>query len=169
MLPSEKLRKIISEKIGVDLEKHAWSEEFKKMVFEYKLDKNYEEDLENLETLKEVYEYGLNIGHAGLTARYLIRNIPNASLYYGKFPPMAGTKNAPDGKYAWLIYNGCLLDTTLMICLKVNDAYTLGYFKEVSVASESDKILSEYELFSNEYKHYLEDKEEFAKSIIATQ
>ncbi len=163
MLPSEKLRKIISEKIGIDLEKHAWSEEFKKMVFEYKLDKDYEKDLDSL---KEVFEYGLNIGHAGLTSRYLIRNIPDANLYYGKFPPMTGTKNSPDGNYAWIIYNGCLLDTTLMICLKVNDAYKLGYFKEVRVASESDKLLSEYELFSNEYKQYLEDKEAFAKDII---
>jgi hypothetical protein len=163
MLPSEKLREIISKKINVDLNKYAWNYDFKTFVFSLSLDEDYEREVHSLD---EVFTYGLNIGHCGLTARYLVINIPYTDLYYGKFPPLAGTKNSSRGNHAWAVCNDFVIDTTLMIILPVEKAKEIGYIFEKKISSESSKCLSEYELFSNEYANYVQDNEAFVKSLV---
>ena len=70
MLPSERLRKDISKKYNVELEQYAWPEQFSELVFKIELDESLET---NAKTLKDVYEKGFNIGHCGLTSRYIAR------------------------------------------------------------------------------------------------
>ena len=78
MLPSELLRKEIEEKYNVDLEQYTWPEQFRNLVFSILLDENLEE---NARTLKEIYEKGFNIGHCGLTSRYISRKFDEAKMY----------------------------------------------------------------------------------------
>lgn len=162
MLPSEELRNKISNVINIDLNRYAWSEEFKNFVFSFKLDKLYEDELKYLE---EAFLYGLNIGHCGLTSRYIALNIPKTDLYYGKFLPLAGTKNSKNGNHAWTVCGEYVIDTTLMIALPIAEAKELGYIFERHIDSESAKELSEYDTFSNEFRQYNKDKESFVKSL----
>jgi hypothetical protein len=60
MLPSEELRQSIQETYNIDLNKYAWSEEFKQQVLSTKLDKVLES---HADTLQDVYQMGFNIGH----------------------------------------------------------------------------------------------------------
>ncbi len=163
MLPSEELRNTISKMINIDLNYYAWNEEFKNFVFSFKLDKLYEDELRYFE---EAFLYGLNIGHCGLASRYIAQNIPRVDLYYGKFMPLAGTKNSPNGNHAWTVCGEYVIDTTLMIALPIDKAKELGYIFERKIDPESAKELSEYDTFSNEFRRYNKDKESFVKSLV---
>ena len=62
MIPSEELRKELSNLYNIDLEQYAWTEELKQQIFSTKLDKDLET---NADTLKEIYSLAYNIGHCG--------------------------------------------------------------------------------------------------------
>lgn len=148
MLPSEKLRLLISKLYNIDLEKYAWTEKFKRFVFSIKLDKDLES---NATTLGEIYQHGFNIGHCGLTSRYVIRNLKNSNLQYGITNILKGTKASPNGEHAWIISNNILIDTTLMICIPITKMNELGYIPQKTIEKESACMLSEYDVFDNEF------------------
>ena len=123
MLPSEKLRKEIEETHNLNLEKYAWNAHLKQQIFSIELDDTIETQATNL---KEIYEHGFNIGHCGLTSRYICRRFDAAKLFYGKASLLVGTKSSPNGEHAWTNINGLVIDTTLMICMRENLAKELS-------------------------------------------
>ena len=149
MLPSEKLRLLISKLYGIDLEKYAWPEDLKNIIFSIELDKTLES---HATYLGEIYQYGFNIGHCGLTSRYLVRGIKGAKLHYGFAEILKGTKASLAGNHAWTIINNVLVDTTLMICIPVDKMADLGYVTERIISDNSAKMLSEYDLYDNDFK-----------------
>ena len=106
MLPSEKLREEIEKEYNINLKQYTWSEELKKEIFSTELDTTLET---HAKTLKEIYEHGYNIGHCGLTSRYISRQIKDANLYYGKAKLLIGTKSSPNGEHAWTVLNNHLI------------------------------------------------------------
>ena len=60
MLPSEQLRRKVSQENGINLEQYKWSEELTSQILEIKLDKELEP---SADTLREIYSQGFNIGH----------------------------------------------------------------------------------------------------------
>lgn len=156
MLPSEKLRLLISKLYGIDLEK------LKNVIFSLELDK----DLEIHATyLGEIYQYGFNIGHCGLTSRYIVRGMNGAKLHYGITEILKGTKASLDGNHAWTIINNVLIDTTLMICIPVDKMAELGYVTKQILADDSAKLLSEYDLYDNDFKE-LESNQNFQEELL---
>lgn len=162
MLPSEILRDIISKRIGIDLNQYAWNEEFKNFVFKIKLDKMYEETIFNM---SEVYKQGFNIGHCGLTSRYLVQNLKNSDLYYGKFSGLVGTKRSEKGGHAWVVQDELVIDTTLMIMLPIDKAKEIGYTFERKLSRSSATVLSEYELYSHEHRHFVNNPSEYFTNL----
>ena len=149
MLPSEVLREVISKKYNINLEKYAWKEEFKKLVFSIKLDNDLET---NATTLGEIYSEGFNIGHCGLTSRYIARGFEEAELYFGKAKLLIGTKKSPNGEHAWTIINDYLIDSTLMICIPKSHMEDLGYKCEKHLEHSCARLLSEYDVYDHEYE-----------------
>lgn len=162
MLPSEKLRMLIAKTYNIDLEKYAWNEDFKNFILSILLDEDYEE---TLRTMQEVYEKGFNIGHCGLTSRYLVINFEDAELHYGTCSLLKGTKSSPKGSHAWTIINNILIDTTLMISIPVEKMSEYGYSTQKVIAKESACILPEYDAFSNEIYSLEKNKEEFENEL----
>lgn len=150
MLPSDILRADISQKYNVDLEQYVWSDDFKKLVFSTKLDKTLEE---SADTLGEIYLHGFNIGHCGLTSRYIARQFDEASLYYGKAKLLVGTNNAPNGEHAWTCIRDFLIDSTLMICVPLSKASDFGYVAEKEIEHDCARLLSEYDIYEIEFKN----------------
>lgn len=148
MLESDTLRQQIAKQYNIDLESYKWNEEFTNEVFSIQLDPHLES---YASTLGEIYKKGFNIGHCGLTSRYLARAFNEATLYYGSAKLLVGTKNSPNGEHAWIILNNHLIDTTLMICIPTSIANTLGYTTEKEIAHDSARMLSEYDIFDLEY------------------
>ena len=149
MLPSEILRKEIGTKYNINLEQYAWSDELKKDIFSIELDDTIETQAS---TLKEIYEHGFNIGHCGLTSRYVCRKFDSANLFYGKANLLIGTKAAPNGEHAWTTLNNYIIDTTLMIAIPSDKAKELGYNPEKEIAPVSARILSEYDTYDSEFE-----------------
>ena len=150
MLPSEELRKEISQLYNINLEKFAWSEELKKQILSIKLDEELET---NAETLEEIYTLGYNIGHCGLTSRYIAKQFNEAKLFYGKAKLLVGTKSAPNGEHAWTTINNFLIDTTLMLCIPITEIIKLGYITEKEIAHDSARMLSEYDRYDNDFEN----------------
>ncbi len=150
MLPSEKLRNEISELYNINLEQYAWSEELKHQIFSTKLDKDLES---NADTLEDIYTLGYNIGHCGLTSRYVARQFNEAKLFYGKAKLLVGTKSAPNGEHAWTTINNFLIDTTLMICIPITEITKLGYIPEKEIAHVNARLLSEYDRYDNDFEN----------------
>ena len=149
MIPSEILRTEISQKYNMNLEEYKWNDEFLANVFSIGLD----EDLETYaSTLGEIYKQGFNIGHCGLTSRYIARKYSQATLYYGKARLLIGTRNSPNGEHAWVTIKNYLIDTTLMICIPLDISESLGYIPEKQISSESARMLSEYDTYDNEFQ-----------------
>lgn len=148
MLPSEILRQEIEEKYNINLSQYTWTEDLKQEIFSIELDQNIETQAT---TLKEIYELGFNIGHCGLTSRYICRKFDNATLFYGNAKLLIGTDSSPNGEHAWTILNDHLIDTTLMISIPTNKIKELGYTKEKEIAPFSARILSEYDTYETEF------------------
>lgn len=150
MLPSEILRNEIEEKHNVDLKKYAWNDNLKQEIFSTPLDDSIET---YATTLKEIYEKGFNIGHCGLTSRYICRRFEDATLYYGKAKLLVGTKDSPNGEHAWTILNNNVIDTTLMLCIPKEKAKELGYNVEKEIIPYCARVLSEYDTYDMEFEN----------------
>ena len=149
MLPSEELRKEIEKIYNINLTQYAWSKELKQEIFSTQLDCHTET---YATTLKEIYEFGFNIGHCGLTSRYICRKFENATLFYGQAKLLVGTDSSPNGEHAWTILNNYLIDTTLMIVIPIDKITELGYTPEKEIAPFSARVLSEYDTYDTEFK-----------------
>ncbi len=154
MLPSEKLRANISIIYNIDLSKYAWPKELYDFIMNIDLDPTIEEQIFKME---DVYKKGLNIGLCGLTNRYLAINMVEADTHVGICELLKGTRNAQDGNHSWTTINGILIDTTLMIAIKEEDAQKFGYSSKKVLAKESAKILPEYNTYSTEIKERLNE------------
>lgn len=146
MLDSELLRSEIGNVYNIDLEQYKWDMQLQEEIFKIELDK-YCED--NVSTMKEVYEWGLNIGNCGLTSRYFAIHFPRALYHRGKCKLLVGTKKAPNGEHAWIENDGYVIDSTLMIKVPVDEADK--YYKSEGVLHyDSARKLPEYNTYSNE-------------------
>lgn len=162
MLPSEKLRKLISKIYNIDLEVYAWPQDLKDFIFSISLDSDYENDIISMQ---EVYNKGFNIGHCGLTSRYLAINFEDSFVHIGKCTLLKGTKASLDGNHAWIIINNYLIDPTLMLCIPLEKINELGYSSQKVLAKESACTLPEYDTFSSELQRLEKDKDSFEESL----
>lgn len=161
MLPSEELRQTISAKYNIDLEQFAWPTKLKEQILSIVLDKALET---HASTLEEIFQKGFNIGHCGLTSRYVARKYDKATLYYGNASLLKGTKNSPNGEHAWTTLDGYLIDSTLMIAIPLELIHELGYTPESQIAHSSARMLSEYDVYDHEFNE--ENKKNYKKLIL---
>lgn len=150
MLPSEQLRLEVSKEQNTDLEQYKWTEELKEIILGINLDKEVEPTFDKM---SEVYTVGFNIGHCGLTSRYVVRTFDKAKLYYGKSKLLVGTPSSPNGEHAWTTLEGYIIDTTLMICFPESKRVELGYIPEKEILPLAARVLSEYDTYESELKN----------------
>lgn len=95
-----------------------------------------------------IFEMGLNIGNCGLTARYLSFLFEDFILVQsGTCDLLKGTEGAPNGEHAWLVVGEFLYDTTLMLKIAKDVAYSsLGYIPDVEITSKELKKINSYNL-----------------------
>ena len=84
----------------------------------------------------QIFEEGLNIGSCGETSSHLSYIFDDFILIEkGWCEILIGTPGAPKGEHAWLLVDGYVYDTTLMLKIKQEIAYNvLGYvpYKEIT-------------------------------------
>jgi hypothetical protein len=141
---SDDLRIKLSKKFSFNLEDYVWNDDLNDYLMKIKL--GIDEEL--VHTMSEVYEFGYNIGFCGLTSRYFAIALPRANLIYGNLPLLKGTKCSKDGNHAWIINDGFVIDSTLRLIIPEYIATKIGYTIQKTLAYDSARMLSEYELYS---------------------
>ncbi len=125
MIPSVKLRKIISKNHKINLDAFSWNKEFNNNIFKITF-----YDGRTKTSLKKIFENGYNIGNCLLTSYYVINAIENAYICTGKVEILKGTKNSKDGDHVWIENDSYIIDTTLMICIPKYNVYSRFYKKD---------------------------------------
>lgn len=128
MIPSKRLRKIISKSKKINLERCAWNKDLETKIFNIDfIDGNKKT------SLKEIFKNGYNIGNCLLTAYYVSSLFPESSICTGKVEILKGTKNCQNGDHVWIETNNCIIDTTLMIAFDKYDVYNKFYIKDYEI------------------------------------
>ncbi len=78
-------------------------------------------------TLYDFFINGLNVGRCRETADYLTRMFPEWALYIGFLPAIKGTLRSPGGEHSWIVIDGKVYDTSLLLIIDEQYAHNLGY------------------------------------------
>ncbi|MBO5477405.1 MAG: hypothetical protein J6A15_06630 [Clostridia bacterium] len=152
MIPSKSLRKIISKRRKIKLERYAWSKEFEKKIFDIVF-----LDGSKKTTLKEIFKNGYNIGNCLLTAHYVATILQDSSICTGKVEILKGTKNSEHGDHVWIETEDYIIDTTLMITINKSDVYAKFYKKDYTIVPNFSPADLNYECESYSKKNYPEE------------
>lgn len=154
MIPSKRLRLIISKNHKLKLEKYSWSKELQDKIFSIKFT-----DVRKKLSLKTVFKNGYNIGKCLLTSYYVSTIFDDSLICTGKVEILKGTKNSPNGDHVWIETEESIIDTTLMIILSKKSKYAKLYTKEADIkpifSHEDLNYQNEiYEHQNNIHKYY---------------
>ena len=152
MIPSKKLRRLISKKNKIQLEAFIWEKEFERKIFKILFEDK---------TLKDIFENGYNIGNCLLTSSCIFPLFANASICSGKVEILKGTKNSINGDHVWIETDEYIIDTTLMVKIPINSIYSKYYNKEYTISptfSPTDLNYDKeiYEKTTNPFKYYFD-------------
>ncbi len=128
MIPSKRLRLIISKHHKIKLEDYSWSKEFENRINKIKFKDGYK-----TLSLKTIFKDGYNIGNCLLTAYYVSTIFERPLICTGKVEILKGTKNCPDGDHVWIEVDDMVVDTTLMVVFPIDSSLYEYYKKSGSI------------------------------------
>lgn len=79
---------------------------------------------------EDVFKLGGNIGGCTSCSYRLSYSFNNVYICGGTLPWLVGTKNSEDGKHTWMVCNGYIYDTSLMLIIDESYAKNFGYIQE---------------------------------------
>lgn len=128
MIPSKRLRLIISKHHKIKLEDYSWSKEFENRINKIKFKDGYK-----TLSLKTIFKDGYNIGNCLLTAYYVSTIFERPLICTGKVEILKGTKNCLDGDHVWIEVDDMVVDTTLMVVFPIDSSLYEYYKKSGSI------------------------------------
>lgn len=88
------------------------------------------QNIRRINSFTDVFKDGANIGYCTVASKQLSYSFNDCYICGGILPCLIGTKNSPDGSHTWIVYNGEIYDTSLMIILDEKSASSLGYVEQ---------------------------------------
>lgn len=89
------------------------------------------QNVRRINSFTDVFVDGANIGYCTVASKQLSYSFNGCQICGGIVPILVGTKNCDDGSHTWMVYNGKIFDTTLMLVIDENFAKErLGYIEE---------------------------------------
>lgn len=89
------------------------------------------QNIRTINSFMDVFMEGTNIGYCTVASKQLSYSFNDCQICGGLLPILAGTKNCEDGSHTWMIHNGKIYDTTLMLVIDEGFAKErLGYIEE---------------------------------------
>lgn len=111
------------------------------------------QNVRRINSFTDVFVDGANIGYCTVASKQLSYSFDNCQICGGVVPVLAGTKNCEDGSHTWLVFDGKVYDTTLMLIIDEKFAKeSLGYREENRYDPNRDRYYSaakEFTLDSN--------------------
>ncbi len=78
-------------------------------------------------TLYDYFQNGDNIGFCLEACNYLAEMFDEYEIYKGILPAIKNTKRSPNGEHAWLVSDGMIYDTSLLLVIDESLSELLGY------------------------------------------
>jgi len=93
-------------------------------------DKIYNQNSMGMSDLEDAFRNGENIGGCTTYSVRLSYSFDNVYICGGTLSYLEGTKNSLDGRHTWMVSDGYIYDTSLMLVVKEDFANELGYVLE---------------------------------------
>jgi len=78
-------------------------------------------------SLYDYFKRGDNIGFCLQACNYISEMFSEFEIYKGLLPAISGTRRSPNGEHAWLISEGTIYDTSLLLQIDESLSEQLGY------------------------------------------
>lgn len=88
------------------------------------------QNIRGIDSFEDVFRDGANIGYCTVAAKQLSYSFNGCFLCGGVVSYLKDTPNCKDGSHTWLVVNGKIIDTSLMIVIDENYSKKLGYVEE---------------------------------------
>lgn len=88
-------------------------------------------------TLFNYFKNGSNIGFCLPACEYFSNMFEEYEIYKGILPAIKNTKRSPNGEHAWIVSNGIIYDTSLLLLIDERLAKYLGYTPQGIIKSKS--------------------------------
>lgn len=94
-------------------------------------DKIEKQNIRRINSFLDVFKEGANLGYCTPASKQLSYSLPDGCLIAGGVVEyLKGTKNSMDGSHTWVVYDGKIYDTTLMLMIDLDFASKLKYKQE---------------------------------------
>lgn len=90
-------------------------------------------------SLYDYFKRGDNIGFCLEACEYLSEMFDEYEIYKGVLPAIKGTERSMNGEHAWLISDGIIYDTSLLLAIDKSLSEYLGYIPQGVVSRKSNK------------------------------
>lgn len=99
------------------------------------------QNIRRVNSFTDVFVDGANIGYCTVASRQLSYSFNNCYICGGVVPFLAGTENCDDGSHTWIVFNGKVYDTTLMLVIDEEFAKnSLGYIEQNRYNPSTDTV-----------------------------
>lgn len=112
--------------------------------------KIFSQNIRGISNFVNVFRDGANLGYCTVASKQLSYSLDDCFIVGGVLPLLEGTVNCEDGSHTWIVYNGEIIDTTLMLIIKEEYATKLGYIEENRYNPNLDPIYLATKEFTND-------------------
>jgi len=98
----------------------------------------------------QIFIDGANIGNCTGMSKMISYSLDYCNICGGTLKPLIGTKNSPDGRHTWILYDGYVIDPSLMIQIKEESINDLGYVEENRYNPNKDHIYQAAKEYAND-------------------
>ena len=110
------------------------------------------QNIRRINSFEDVFVEGANIGYCTVASKQLSYSFDECYICGGVLPLLAGTKNCADGSHTWILHDGKVIDTTLMLVMEQSYAKKIGYIEENRYDPNLDSIYSATKKFTLDEK-----------------
>ena len=108
------------------------------------------QNIRRINSFIDVFRDGANIGYCTVASKQLSYSFNDCYICGGTLKYLVGTKNSPDGRHTWIVHNGDIIDTSLMIIMDEKSSNLLGYNEENRYNPNMDSNYASAKEFTND-------------------
>lgn len=98
------------------------------------------QNIRKIKSFEEVFVHGYNENYCTVCARQLSFSFNSCYLCGGVLEVLKNFRDGKDGSHTWMLHNGYIYDTTLMLIIEEEYSKKLGYIEENRYNPNMDPI-----------------------------
>lgn len=98
------------------------------------------QNIRRIDNFDDVFRDGANIGYCTVASKQLSYSLNSPYICGGILPILKNTKNCNEGEHTWILHDGKIIDTTLMLIIDEEYSRKIGYIEENRIDPTIDPI-----------------------------